>query len=219
MAADLALGILTRGRPGLAIEAVRSAFTGAAKPLQVFVLVDDDHSAVEAIASYFEGNPRVAVGHTPLRHYYVRGMNLLYGWMRECEVDRFVVSNDDVRFVPGWDETALAAFDDAFPRGGILELAGPELCAHYLSCVPFIEEHFGGRIAEPAYTFYCSDTELRERARALGRYAWHATPLIEHLVRDDAVRADVAYWMPFDRAVYKERWQPGWRRELWQEPA
>ncbi len=218
----VALGILTRGRPADAIACAQSAVDCAAiassTPLPVYILVDDDRAAFERIAVRLAAQPHIKVGLLPLRHYYVRGMNALFAWMADDGVDHFVVSNDDVTFVrAAWDRLALQHYQDACGDWGVLELAGPELCAHYLSRVAFFVEHFDGQIAEPAYTFYCSDTELRERCRALGAYhVWTDQPILRHNVKDDGVRSEVMYWMPRDRAQYARRWQPGWHREVWQ---
>ena len=219
LAERVALGVLTRGRPQAAIACVQSALATAGEPIEVFVVVDDDRPAAAAITSYFEGNPLVHVALLPLRHYYVRGMNALGRWLHEAGVDHFVVANDDVTFVqPGWAATVCSALAAYFPDAmGILELAGPELCAHYASRMGFFCQYFNGQLAEPAYTFYCSDTELRERARALDRYAWWYGPeVLQHHITRDAGRSEVSYWLPLDRAEYARRWQPGWRREAWQ---
>jgi hypothetical protein len=214
----VALGLLTRGRPQAAIACIQSALATAGEPIEAFVLIDDDPPAADAIASHFEGNPLVHTRTLPLRHYYVRGMNALGRWLDAVGADHFVVTNDDVTFLqPGWAALMRKELAGTYPDGmGIMELAGPELCAHYASRLDFFHEYFDGLLAEPAYTFYCSDTELRECARSLGRYSWWYGPdILHHHVTADTLRHEVSYWLPFDRAEYVRRWQPGWLREVW----
>lgn len=211
------LGILTRGRPQAAIACAQSALQHG-HDVQTLIVVDDDPEAYATIVAHFEGNPRVRVALLPIRHYYVRGMNQLGYWLANVGADFFAVTNDDVTFErDGWDEIARTELLHRFPGGdGILELAGHDLCAHYASRWRFFADEFESLLAEPAYTFYCSDTELRERAREIDCYA--AAPelgLLTHHVTNDEVRSEVSYWLPLDRDEYQRRWQPNWRKEAW----
>ena len=208
-----ALGVLTRGRRDAATACIDSALRHA-DDLVVFCVVDDDRAAAAYLSNYYEGNPRVHVGLLPLRHYYVRGVNALGRWMQEAGVDHFAITNDDATFaVDGWDTTcrALAA------EGEIVELAGDDLCAHYTSRMRTFVDHFHGLLAEPSYTFYCSDTELRERAKELRLYS--ARPdlaLVTHHAADDAVHSEITFWFAIDRATYERRWRSPWKKEEWQ---
>jgi len=200
---------------------IRSARNTVDCDLNIFVAIDDDDSYFTIPCIPLVGECEMTVLRP--RHYYVRGMNALYTWMRP-HIDYFVVSNDDVTFdMKGWGPYVIAKLNEHFPAGeGILELAGPELAAHYATRASFIDGAFDGLLAEPAYTFYCSDTELRNRAKALGRYVFQPAPtgesILRHHIKGDGMRSEVEYWMASDRETFKRRAKahPEWQREVWQ---
>ena len=211
MAEEITLAVLTRGRFEDVIQCITTARATATGKLKVVVVVDDDIKTYTGLEQWAGSRDNVKVVYLHPRHYYVRGMNALY---KHVDTEYFVVSNDDVSFThQGWDERALTAVRKC---GGIVELAGPDLCAHYITSRTFIDLSFDGLLAEPAYTFYCSDTELRNRARVLGAYHFLPESGLVHHVKNDRVRSDASYWMATDRETFKRRWQSEWPAEVWQ---
>jgi hypothetical protein len=203
----LTLAILTR-RHRLAVQAMESAVATAGCPLQVVIAFDDAPREVCEAMSVLLHCSNVRSFLLPVRHYYVRGMNALYHDMRTppTSADKFVVINDDVLFtMRDWGPYVLDQYAQRFPDGGVLELAGPDLCAHYISDVGFMDKMYNGRLADPRYTMYYSDSHLMRHMKKLGRYAYcpgpSGNPVIHHQVVQDALRSEVEYWMPIDRWI------------------
>jgi hypothetical protein len=145
------------------------------------------------------------------RHYYVRGMNELYNAMKRLypEMHYFVISNDDAEWMaPDWGEMAIQTFEKLLPDGkGVLEMADPTSCAHYLSTREFFDEEFGGVLCRLEYTHYYSDSHLRHQLIDQKRYFVAENedhlPICVHHKTMDSVREEVRYWLPRDGVIYE----------------
>ena len=204
----LTIGVLSRRR-GHAVQAVESALATVGCEAQVIVAFDDEPLAMLDAIMAFRGRRNVHAVLLPIRHFYVRGMNALYAEMKFRNADRFVVVNDDVLFtMRDWGPYVLERYAEQFPEGGIMELAGPDLCAHYLSDVGFIDQRCAGKLADMRYTMYCSDTHLMVHVKGLNRYRYVSSPtgrpVIDHRILDDALREELKYWYPVDQREFDE---------------
>jgi hypothetical protein len=159
------------------------------------------------------------------RHYYVRGKNAVYRLARtisdECEY--YVMSNDDSEWVrPGWLESAQGALEDHFEDGmGILELFMQGHCAHYITKFKFVDKYLDGRLGDPRFTMYFSDTDMLIKMQAINKYGaitfdgdWnhqYHSRIVNHQL--DAKGDRTAYevqstWWHIDEQVFNELHPP-----------
>ena len=202
----LTIGVLSRRR-GHAVQAVESALATVGCDAQVVVAFDDEPLAMLDAIMAFRGRRNVHAVLLPIRHFYVRGMNALYAEMKLLGADRFVVVNDDVFFTTrDWGPYVLEQYAEQFPEGGIMELAGPDLCAHYLSDVRFIDQYCDGKLADMRYTMYFSDTHLMAQAKGLSRYRYVpgpvGRPIVDHRILNDPLREELKYWYAVDQREF-----------------
>lgn len=207
------VGILSRNRPDTLLRCVTNVQSLAGGPLLVGIALDDD------LVTY-QNFPRI-LGVSRLllqpRHYYVRGTNAVYRFLRQLAdgaglpFDYVVILNDDVEFqVFGWYPAAIAYLHERFPDGmGLVEFGVPDACANFITRAAFIDEHFGGEPANPVYTMYCSDSELLSRLKAMGRYASvqvdSGGAVLKHAQIQDALRAEMKPWYTLDQMQYNLR--------------
>lgn len=208
----LTLLIPTRNRAEELLNCINGAISNAKGwPLHLVIGFDDDAESYIKHSTADKGKLPAGVDVTCLylkpRHYYVRAVNELYRFAsRHVDFDYFFLSNDDVAFAPNWAAQAVRGLQRSFPNGeGICELAGPELCAHYVSRKAFIDTHFARLLAEPCYTFYFSDREMMMRAKLLGRYRHLPGNLVTHFEREDSTRSEVERWFYVDEEQYFRR--------------
>jgi len=211
------IGVLTRHRSIQLRTCVNSAIATVGCPAQVTIAFDDDRAGYESCVDW------PGTSHLLLRprHYYVRGVNALFHHMRRLAheqdrvLDYFCILNNDVEFVRGnWGPAGINYLSSKFPDGmGLVELVGPDVLGNYISRAALFDEHFGGRIAEPCYTMYFSDSELLNRLKQMGRYSHADLPsqgslpdkILQHHVVHDSLRSEAFSWFPVDRQVYDER--------------
>lgn len=225
MTPPLAVGFLSRSRLPELRRAVNSLLATVGMPVKIVVAFDDDADSFNAYT------PPAHVWKTLLkpRHHYVRGMNALYESLKQNvpDFDHFVVSNDDVEFFgTDWGPAFCGLFAELWPDDGlgVIELLAHDKCAHYMSRRAFFDQHFDGRLADPAYTMYCSDTEMLQRLRAMGRHRWVHTPhawpgaVCVHHELTDTLRYTTRIWYNRDLAIYNQRAKAnGWPEVLVKE--
>lgn len=211
---SLVLGLITRNRNANLRRAVTSAAATSDIPLRIALMFDDDIAGFQQCPEWPYAQKQLL---TP-RHYYVRAMNKLFWFAKDTaadETDYLVISHDDDEWVrPNWASLAVEMLENAFPDGqGILELFAPSLCGHYITKFSFIEKHFNGRLAYPAYTMYFSDSEMRNECLKLNAYrALNPKPGTELLVHNAYGTSDVVTrevqnaWFQDDREIYFERY-------------
>ena len=216
---NISIGILTRHRLSDLRRCATSAMATVGIPANVIIAFDDDLSNFRACPNWHWAMKFPL----PMRHYYVRGMNVLFALMKQYNpnLDYFVVTNDDSEFLtPGWGEEAISTLHERFPDGmGVLELAHPDLCAHYVSRRAVFDAHFEGNLAHPEYTMYFSDNHLRNSLKDMDMFASiegsGGKQIINHYLSQDTLREDLRYWRQSDRKVYKKyvtqnNWHDKW---------
>jgi len=206
----LTLLMLSRNRPTICQNAVKSAQENAEGEIQVEILFDAcEPFVIHNALLNLEG---VKAYESLMRHYYVRGANAIYA---STKAETFVFTNDDSMFAPGWDRVALEALEKF---GGLVELGGEAMkCAHFITTRKFIDEVNDGWLAYPGYTFYYSDKELMFRAMDKEGYKWLDPGVITHQGIKDSVRSDVEAWLGQDKFFWllraKEYGWPEWTKE------
>ena len=217
---SITVGILSRNRP----EALRRCISSIAATIncdhQIIIAFDEDYNGY--ISPTAEWTNVSAVYLHP-RHYYVRGVNALYRNMKKInpEMDFFFVSTDNIEFTTqGWGQKLMDLHETTYPDGkGVTEILGPGVCSHYLARKKFFDEDFDGYLANPVYTQYGSDDELRWTLQDQGQFSFArgsglgARLLAQRTIGqiDDELHEEVRQWYPWDREILARRAQEkGW---------
>jgi hypothetical protein len=202
-------------------KCVNSIVATANVPTQVVIAFDDDGISYRACPDW----PFVDTHLLRPRHYYCRSVNALFQYIKQAAegtTDYFILTHDDVEFVtPDWGNLVIGAYERVLPGGGILELFSPGLCSHYISSISFIDDEFDGRLADPVYTNYYSDSHMLNQCAEKGRYAALLLPegmnILNHdlfSTRDAASLEVQEAWFHVDQQLYRERWTPEREEEL-----
>lgn len=170
--------LATTGRPDAA-ECVVSEIRATTRPLRVEIV-----AAVDA-----DSETRRRLGPKVEQLSYsdeYRGCSRAWNdALARATGELFVLAADDLRFKPGWLETALeemSRFPDGWGMVGFNDGHwGPELSTHYLVHRRFVIEVLGGVIAWEHYKHSFNDVEINERARNSGRYTWCAHARVNHV--------------------------------------
>jgi hypothetical protein len=214
--ADRKLVVGFPSRKGLTAvrKCVNSIVATANMPTQIVIAFDDDDMSYRSCPNW----PFVDTYLLRPRHYYCRAVNALFAHIEQAAegtTDYFMLTHDDVEFmVPDWGNLALETYNSVFPDGaGILELFSPGLCSHYVSRVSFIRDKFNGRLADPVYTNYFSDSHMLNQCAEEG---WYGALLLEeglniinhdlYSTRDAASLEVQEAWFHRDKELYRERW-------------
>ncbi len=212
-------GIVTRHRPDDVRRCVTSAIATAGAPMRIAILYDDDPVSFDMCPRWPYAQ---AINVTP-RHYYVRGKNRMYQLAKEMagDAEYFVMSNDDSEWLrPDWLSSAQEALEKQFEDGmGIIEMFMSGHCAHWISKFKFIDEYLNGKLGDPRFTMYFSDTDMMLRTAGMDRYAsivpsgtmrdQYHNRIVAHKMAATADRT--AYevqsgWWEHDQAIFNELW-------------
>ena len=207
--ASIAVGILSRLRPTNCRRCITSVVATIGCDHTIYVALDDDHISKQSLPHYRHCRYHVLQP----RHYYVRGVNALFQWMKDSyqDLDYFLIINDDTEFLLlDWGPRILETFDKAYPDGmGLMELSGEGGCTNFITRREFIDSQFNGYIGNPVYTMYFSDSELLNRLKELGCYTRAYIegnyPVADHAAEKDYTRLEVRDWYERDKKVYEER--------------
>jgi hypothetical protein len=210
------VGICTRRRTKQLVTCAKSIAATIGTGLGLFVAVDDDIVSYDAIPNWPWSQKKLLYP----RHYYVRAKMRLYEWCREYALEHgikyFVHSADDSEWhLPQWGVGAIQKLEEIFPNGeGILELFWPGQCANYITKFSFIDNYLGGNLGDLAYTMYFSNTDLRNRARAISRYVAVSdmepgSTIVSHQLdvnMDDTALEMQRTWFKLDEKVHTLKW-------------
>lgn len=200
-----------------AIDSLRA--TTAGHDIEIVVVLDaPDVASQEALAG--RADVQVLVLGAEYRGW--PGRKFCQGY-RRCrpESDLILAVTDDVEFLPGWLEPALALAEnhavvglyDGEPRSvGILSLMQRT----------WIENEQAGHVGFPWYRVWYGEVEQALRADQMWQYALSRQSRIEHYHPgvgkgpDDAIYALASNWHVQDEATFRRRRAAGWPAD---EPA
>jgi len=230
----IVMGIVTRQRPRQLRTCITSALATCGVPINFVVGFDDDYWGYQQCLTLNVVKPYLMVP----RHYYVRGKNAVYTEARnlaEGKADYFVLSNDDSEWLaPNWGARAVNLLEHSFEGGqGVLELFANGHLAHFISRFDFLDGFTNGLIADPKYTMYFSDSDLRNRLIEQDKYKaiqikgskleeYHNRVVTHQLsITSDHLAFEVqCAWWDIDEAIFNSTWTDKGKRvaDIEEEP-
>ncbi len=174
------------GRPDRLVSCVEQIFdTTQDHDVEVVVVIECDKESGPALrdSESLAGKP-LKIIERPFHRGPVVGWNQALDNARP-DAEAFILAADDVVWLPGWLDAALAALETLPDHDGMVGfndsfLDGSEHATHYLVTRQFLIEHLGGVMAVPYYRHYCVDMENGARAVRVGRYVWAQDAVIDH---------------------------------------
>lgn len=224
----VAILLPSRGRAAQLTERVTSLLwqvppAGVTIYITLAVCLDDaeTQTAAEALqhTSRF-AQFRVESTSRPADSTAVQGWNMAYQFRRaRGGADWYILGADDIVWVPGWLDAALAEARPGVEVIGLDDGGHTDLrlyAPHYMAQAAFVEEVLGGLFVPPEYYAWWFDREVCEVARARNAYSPAPGAVARHLHPDwQTARMDRTYrdaWPlhDVDRQTYLTRRAQGY---------
>lgn len=194
-----------------ALDSLRA--TTAGHDIEIVVVLDEPDTASQT-AIEARDDVRALVVSAEYRGW--PGRKFCQGY-RACRLasDLILTVADDVEFLPGWLEPALALVEDHAVVG---LYDGQPRAVGILSLIQrtWIEQEQDGYLCYPWYRVWFGEVERALRARGVGQYALSKRSLINHYHPgigkgpDDAIYRLASNWHVQDEATFCRRRAAGW---------
>ena len=150
--------------------------------IETIVLIDEDVETVGVLNSFPDED--ITVNFRPTMRGAITCWNL---GLSLSSGDIIVPAGDDQKFYPKWLEYALESHEkkvDGYGVIGMNDLAydgNAQLATIVMFDRKFCKDVLGGVIAPPVYNYYCVDSEINAKSKAMGKFYWDDRSIVEHL--------------------------------------
>ena len=200
-----------------AINSLRATTVG--HDIEIVVVLDAPDTASQAAMRERTDVQTLVVG-AEYRGWPGRKFNVGYRCCRQ-ESNLILAVSDDIEFMPGWLEPALA-FSNTHAVVGLYDGEQRAIGILPLTWRSWIESEQGGFLAFPWYRIWFSEVEQAVRARDAKQYALSKQSRIEHYHPGtgkgpgDAIYDMACNWQTQDEETFRRRRAAGWPAD---EPA
>jgi len=205
--------LISAGRPNLLAQCLQSLRDTTKNHAIELIAVIDKNKDCEKVCESFGAD---------IIDWSLEKRGALWGWNRALELSDgniLIPCGDDQVFHANWLDYALESHEKVLGGYGVVGMndlaydGNKQLATMFLFDRKYCKEQMGGIFAPPVYHYYCIDSELNAKAKALGRFYWDSRSIVEHVHSahgkrpiDELDREKMdAGWMEIDNKTFADR--------------